>query len=271
MGYPVVISIAGSDNSGGAGIQADIKAACAFRTYMATVLTCVTAQNCDGLSGILYVGDDMLSEQLHKTFAQFPIPGAVKTGLMPNCGAIAMTAAFLKERNVRNVVVDPILSITAGGNKAGDANAVAAAYREHLMPIATLLTPNLPELYALAGLPPADGGSIPMDEIFGICRDMQRMYDAGAILVKGGHSRGAGVCDYLVTPDECAAFGHERIDSIHTHGTGCALSSAIACCLANDYGSTESIDRAITFVQEAIRLGAENPVCPKYGPLGYFR
>jgi hydroxymethylpyrimidine/phosphomethylpyrimidine kinase len=239
-----VLVIAGSDSGGGAGIQADVKTITALGAYAATAVTALTAQNTRGVQGVLPVPPDFLAWQIEAVLEDIGAD-AVKTGMLGDaatiervCDTLAARAAGLK------LVVDPVM-VAKGGARLLAADAVAVLKRR-LLPLATVLTPNLPEAEALAGM------AIP---------DLRAMRRAAAVLLtlgvptvllKGGHLPGETVIDLLATVDGVEEFAAPRIASRHTHGTGCTLASALAAGLAQGLGMRESVVRARVYVRAAI-------------------
>jgi len=260
---PVVLSIAGSDCSGGAGIQADIKTCEEFGVYCMTVVTAVTAQNPYGVAGVGYVGGDMLRKQLDSIGAS-AMPDAIKIGMLPCAEAVEIIADFLSKNKHRNIVIDTVVRATSGGNLTGNSRQTADAAIQRLFPMATLITPNIPELFYLTEQPECNDYAT-------AAHSLMRQSGANAVLVKGGHNGLSECHDILfVNGGKVSTFTSPRIQSEHTHGTGCTLSSAIACGLAEDYSLEESIARAKTFITESIKWGQRYRVFPHNGPLCHF-
>lgn len=263
----MILSIAGSDNSGGAGIQADIKTAALMHQYCATVVTAVTAQNAHGLRMAQYVGDEMLFAQL-ETILEEMRPDAVKVGMLPCESAIRIVGDFIERNGLKNVVVDPVVKATAGGGLA-EGYDIPLAYIRYLLPYTTLLTPNLDEATLLLGVAPCV-----MNDAKSLSSETEKfMARTGLknILIKGGHSQGNQCVDNLYCGDGSRyAFTAERVDSRHLHGTGCVLSSAIASLLADGRDLLKAISDAKHLLTEAIKKGAEHPVKQDYGPLYLF-
>lgn len=257
---PIVLSIAGSDNTGGAGIQADIKTCVACNVYPATVITAITAQNQKGLLSIKYVGDEMLEDQL-KTLYECLSPDAVKIGILPNVNAIRIIRDFLKDRNQKNIILDTVISASSGGYfSEKEIDQTIKAIKEDLFPLTSLITPNIPELIRIA-----DTGS---DDLTACIRKLFNKYQIKNILLKGGHKEGSECIDTLYESDgSITSYTSKRINSPHTHGTGCTLSTAIACGLAKGLSLCESISEAKNIVTNAILRGLKMPVYPEYGPI----
>lgn len=262
---PVVLSIAGSDSSGGAGIQADIRACMASGTYCATVVTALTAQNPAEVVSVEYVGDTMLRDQL-KAVLDTLRPDAVKIGMIPCVSAVEIIADTIARYQLANVVIDPVMSATSGGS-LNDGHHVSHAefiikLKDCLFPLSTLLTPNIPEYLKLFG------GYNPIDSD---CSKLLEQYNLNALLIKGGHSSGLICEDILYSRySSPVVFSSPRIDSPHTHGTGCTLSSAIASGLAKGLTLDESVGSAKELVTECIKKAALRPLYPDNSPLQYI-
>jgi hydroxymethylpyrimidine/phosphomethylpyrimidine kinase len=256
---PVVLTIAGSDSSAGAGIQADLKAISANGGYGASVLTAITAQNTRGVTGAAEVDLGLIRAQADAVFTDLRV-AAVKTGMLASVAVIETVAKVLRDYRPPYYVLDPVMvSKTGFPLLAPDA---VGALREMLLPVATLVTPNVHEAEALTGIPvrtPAEA------EAAG-----RRIVAAGAtaVLVKGGHLKERRATDVLVTPEGVRVFPGEPIDARHTHGTGCTYSAAIATQLALGRSLEEAIGRAKAYVTEAIRGGL--PIGQGIGPTDHF-
>jgi hydroxymethylpyrimidine/phosphomethylpyrimidine kinase len=239
-----VLIVAGSDSGGGAGIQADIKAVTAMAGFAATAITALTAQNTEGVHGVVPVEPAFIAQQIEVVLSDIGAD-ALKTGMLHSAEVIeTVAAAFRKHAPGTPLVVDPVM-IAKGGHRLllGDAE---AALRDRLLPMAALLTPNLPEAEVLAGFPVRSEA------------DMRRAAEhlAGlgpkAILMKGGHLEGDRVIDLLFHDGHFDRFEDARIRSRHTHGTGCTLASAVAAGLAQKMSLKDSVIRARAFVRAAI-------------------
>lgn len=257
----MVLCIAGSDCTAGAGIQADLKTCAALGVYAATAVTAVTAQNHRGLHAARYVGDVMLRAQLENV-AECMDVAAVKIGMVPCAEAARVIGSFLASAAPRHVVFDPVLAATAGGSLTGDTDATADAALRHILPHVDVLTPNEKELYRLARRPATD----PADAT---ARAFAARYGLRALLVTGGDAGGDVCTDTLWLDDREAPvqYSMPRIDSLHTHGTGCTLSSAITACLALGLSVTDAVAQAKRFTARAIENGASHPVMSEYGPV----
>ena len=224
MTTPVALTIAGSDSSGGAGIQADLKTFAALGVYGASVITALTAQNTQGVSGIHQVPAEFVTAQIDAVFSDLAI-GAVKVGMVAQRATIGAIAAGLARWSPNHVVLDPVMVATSGDRLLA-AEAVEAL-RTELIPRASLITPNLPEAAALLDEPVASSEAA-------IENQGRRLLSMGcrAVLIKGGHGQGDESIDYLVDARRTVALAAPRVATANTHGTGCSLSSAIAAGLA---------------------------------------
>jgi hydroxymethylpyrimidine/phosphomethylpyrimidine kinase len=257
---PRVLSIAGSDSGGGAGIQADVKTVTALGGYAATVITALTAQNTLGVTGVFAVDADFVSEQLRAVLDDVGAD-AIKTGMLFSARIIRRLAAELESRATSvPVVVDPVM-VAKGGARLLEEDATRALI-ERLVPLAALVTPNIPEAEVLTGL-----------RVRGV-DDLPRLADAlltlgpSAVLVKGGHLEGDEVVDLLRTADGAEhRFTGPRIHTRSTHGTGCTLSSAIATGLAEGLTLESSVARARRYVQRALETAPG--IGSGHGPLNH--
>lgn len=239
-----VLTIAGSDSSGGAGIQADIKAIAAQHLYAQSAITALTAQNTTGVYGVLEVPPEFVVRQIDVVFDDIR-PDAVKVGMVSSADIVEAIAETLRRRSAANIVVDPVMVATSGADLASDG--AVGALREQLMPLAAVITPNIPEAQVLSGRQihsPAD------QEL--AARAIARNLGVPA-LVKGGHGEN-DANDVLALPDGSLEwFRAQRIQNPNTHGTGCTLSSAIACGLAKGQGLSEAIYRAKCYLEGSLR------------------
>jgi hydroxymethylpyrimidine/phosphomethylpyrimidine kinase len=256
---PVVLTIAGSDSSAGAGIQADLKAVSANGGYGASVITAITAQNTRGVTAAVELDLDLIRAQADAVFDDLPV-AAVKTGMLASAAVIETVAKALRDHRPPHYVLDPVM-ISKTGFPLLRPEAVGAL-REALLPLATLLTPNVHEARALTGLPVRT-----LAEAEAAGRQLVAA-GAGAVLVKGGHLEERQATDVLVTPEGVRIFPGEHLEARHTHGTGCTYSAAIATQLAHGRSLEEAIARAKAYVTEAIRGGL--PVGQGIGPTDHF-
>jgi hydroxymethylpyrimidine/phosphomethylpyrimidine kinase len=245
MRIPRVLTIAGSDSGGGAGIQADLKTFSAFRVFGMTVITAVTAQNSLGVQAVENLSPAFVAQQLDSVLDDFGADAA-KCGMLSTAPIIEAVAEVLRQRPIVNLVVDPVMVAKSGAPLLRpDAR---RALVEHILPLALVVTPNLPEAGALTGFPVTDRESMEAAA--------RRIGDLGPrhVLVKGGHLDG-DPHDLLWDGHVFREFRGERIDSPNTHGTGCTLSAAIAAGLALGQSLTDSIARAKAYVTRAILEG----------------
>ena len=245
MLIPKALTIAGSDSGGGAGIQADLKTFSAFRVFGMSVITAVTAQNSLGVQGVENLPPAFVALQLHSVLSDFGA-GAAKCGMLSTAPIIEAVAATLADDPVEKLVVDPVMVA-----KAGDVLLQPDARQaliERVLPLALVVTPNLPEAESLAGIPVASRPD--MEEA------ARRIHRLGPryVLVKGGHLKGDAI-DLLWNGKAFTAFRAPRIDSGNTHGTGCTLSAAIAAGLARGQAIGDAIRDAKAYVTRAIREG----------------
>ncbi len=245
MTIPKALTIAGSDSSGGAGIQADLKTFSAFHVFGMSVLTALTAQNSLGVQAIHNVPAEFVAQQIDSVLSDLGTDSA-KTGMLSTGPIIRAVAAKLREYKVERLVVDPVMIAKSGDPLlAPDAR---SALLEEIFPLALVVTPNLPEASALAEMPVTD---LPAME-----EAARRIHRLGPqhVLVKGGHLKGDAV-DLLFDGRGFARFAAPRIESRNTHGTGCTLSSAIAAGLAKERPLVEAVRDAKAYVTRAIREG----------------
>ena len=236
------LTIAGSDSSGGAGIQADLKTMTANGVYAMSAITALTAQNTTGVTDILESTPRFLSEQLDAIFTDI-CPDAVKIGMVSSAELITVIAAKLKEYKAENIVVDPVMVATSGA-KLLRSDAVEALCRE-LLPLAAVLTPNIPEAEILSGMTITDAAGMEA-----AARLISEKYGC-AVLCKGGHK--VNDADDLLWREGAGKWFHgKRIDNPNTHGTGCTLSSAIASNLAKGYDLDASVERAKAYISGAL-------------------
>jgi hydroxymethylpyrimidine/phosphomethylpyrimidine kinase len=262
MTIPIALTIAGSDSSGGAGIQADLKTFAAFGVYGASVITALTAQNTEGVSAIHQVPSDFVAAQLDAVFADLDVR-AVKVGMVAHRAAIEAIVAGLKRWSPRNLVVDPVMVATSGDRLlAPDA---IEALRGKLVPRACIITPNLPEAAALLDEPMASSAA----DIESQGRRLLA-FGCGAVLIKGGHGQGTESIDYLVREGGVIALPAPRIATKNTHGTGCSLSSAIAAGLAKGHDLETAVRNAKTWISPAIAAADLLAVGRGHGPIHHF-
>jgi hydroxymethylpyrimidine kinase/phosphomethylpyrimidine kinase len=240
---PVVLTVAGFDPSGGAGIVADVKTITAFGCFAAAAVTSLTYQNTTGVFGASHQTAEAVRAQVLPVVEDFRVAGA-KTGMLPTREVIAEVARLFREAELPAPVVDPVVRSTSGYDLI-DAAALDALKRE-LLPVARVVTPNIPEAERITGMSIRDRGA--MAEAARAIRAM----GARAVLVKGGHLEGRAL-DVLDEEGEVTYFDAERVETTSTHGTGCTLAAAIASCLARGRNVADSVALAKRYVTEAIR------------------
>lgn len=259
----VVLSIAGSDSSGGAGIQADIKTGAAFGVHVATAITAITAQNSQGVQAIYPLTPEQVQAQVRSVVSALPV-AAVKVGMLANEALLCAVAEILDTLDVPKII-DPVLGATSGSSlMAGDS--VAALYRKWLLPRATLLTPNLPEAAQLLDTELADSYETMEQQAL-----MLQALGAEAVLLKGGHaSHLALAVDYLACADSLQPFSSPRQATSHTHGGGCTLATAIAAGMAQGLSLEQSVAAAKTYIQGAICHSERLHLAETNGPIHHF-
>ncbi len=260
--YRTVLSIAGSDSIGGAGIQADLKTFSALGVYGMTAITALTAQNTQSVLHIMPASEQNLQLQLDAVFTDV-VPDAVKIGMLHNEALIEVVIKAIDRYRPRNIVLDPVMISTSGCALLSPTS--VDLLKNELMPRCNIVTPNLLEAQALAGHK---------------ITDIQSLYAAGeeltklcaAVLIKGGHSEGNDVSDYLFeVGKECPeCYTIRRVDTVNTHGTGCTLSSAIAANLALGYDLHTSVARAKDYISKAISEGADVAFGLNNGPVNHL-
>ncbi|MCF8382895.1 MAG: bifunctional hydroxymethylpyrimidine kinase/phosphomethylpyrimidine kinase [Chlorobium sp.] len=259
MRYKTVLTIAGSDGSGGAGIQADLKTFAALDCYGVSVITAVTAQNTLGVADCFEMPVSNIKVQLETILGDIPVD-AVKIGMLGSVAIIRTVAGMLKKIEAP-VVLDTVLQ-SSSGRELLKRNALPVLIEE-LFPLARLITPNIPESALLLGekrLPSTE------KEIEQTARMLQQM-GASSVLVKGGHQKGDRCSDCLISNNRISWFSTEKITTRNTHGTGCTLSSAVAAFLAGGMPLESAVEKAKAYTFEAIRAGAAFQLGKGSGPL----
>lgn len=236
------LTIAGSDSSGGAGIQADLKTMTVNGVYAMSVITALTAQNTQGVMSIFDVDPDFVKDQMDAVFTDI-YPDAVKIGMVSDASVIEVIAQKLKDYKAKNIVLDPVMVSTSGAKLLKD-DAIDSLTSK-LIPLADIITPNIPEAEILANMDIKNE-----DQIKKAASLIGDKFDC-KVLLKGGHSIN-DANDYLYSNGDFKLFKGERIDNNNTHGTGCTLSSAIASYLASGYEMTEAISKAKTYISRAL-------------------
>ncbi len=259
---PIALTIAGSDSSGGAGIQADLKTFSALGVYGASAIAALTAQNTQGVTGIHEVPAEFVAAQIDAVLSDLDV-AAVKIGMVGSHGVIEAIADRMTHWQAKNVVVDPVMIATSGARLL--AEEAVDALRTKLIPLASITTPNLPEAAELLGEPLATTESAIIDQGQRILR-----FGVPAVLIKGGHGEGPESIDYLITASEVARFAAGRVMTKNTHGTGCSLSSAIAAGLAKGEALGTAVQHAKDFVSAAIAAADRLQVGHQHGPIHHF-
>ncbi|MGI9627252.1 MAG: bifunctional hydroxymethylpyrimidine kinase/phosphomethylpyrimidine kinase [Longimicrobiales bacterium] len=257
---PVALTIAGSDSGGGAGVQADLKTFHQWGVFGTSAITAITAQDTTGVHGIHPVPTDVIKGQIRCVAADL-CPAAIKTGMLATAEVVSAVAASIRDCGLMNYVLDPVMVATSG-DVLLEPRATATVIEE-LTPLADVITPNWPEAALLTGGTYDPG-------VDGLLEAAHALVEAGAkaALVKGGHIPGPEVVDLLFDGREHWVFRNPRIDTVHTHGTGCTLSAALAAGLAHGLELPEAAEQSIRFVHRAV---AEAPGLGQgHGPLNHF-
>jgi hydroxymethylpyrimidine/phosphomethylpyrimidine kinase len=257
----IALTIAGSDSSGGAGIEADLKTFAALGVYGACVITAVTAQNTRGVFGIHEVPADFIAAQMDAVFSDLDV-GAVKIGMLANEAAIDAVAAALDRYRARNIVLDPVMVASSGASLLRPRAIVAL---RKLIGQARVLTPNLGEAAVLLDLPQARD-----ETVMQVQAQKLLALGAGAVLIKGGHLDGPESVDLLVENDSCLRLAAPRIETRNTHGTGCTLASAVAAGLAKGLALEPAVREAKAYVSAAIAAADRLKVGHGSGPVHHF-
>jgi hydroxymethylpyrimidine/phosphomethylpyrimidine kinase len=267
-----VLTIAGSDSGGGAGLQADLKVMTSLGAYGMTVVTAITAQNTLGVNKIQGIDLDVIEAQIDAVVSDIGVD-AVKIGMLSSPEIVYCVAAALRRHAINTIVLDPVLRATSGASLGGDAT--AHAMREVLFPLATVITPNMEEASILLGRP-----IVEPDEFEQAARDLLQMGPA-AVLIKGGHLdvKHTQLMDFLMwrASDEDGnpiieqqKLLHYRVNTLNTHGTGCSLSSAIACYLAQGHTLKHAVAKAIAYVEAGLEAGVYLSIGAGPGPLWHM-
>ncbi len=254
----IVASIAGSDPTGGAGLQGDLKTFAAHGVVGTAIVSAVTVQNHEGVRAVFAIPPDVVAAQLEALLDQV-VPRAIKTGMLHSAETVSAVAEVLSRRPIPLLVVDPVLKASAGGALAS--TSLPAALSSRLLPLAALVTPNLDEIGALLGRTVVEA------EAAGAAVELFRRLDGPAVLVKGGHGRGAESIDVLVTAHGVVSLAAPRIATSHGHGTGCALSASIATRLARGDRLEDAVRGAKAYVHRA--LLAAKPLGSGRGPVAH--
>lgn len=251
----IALTIAGSDPSGGAGIQADLKTFSQLRVYGMAVIAALTAQNTRGVFRVAEIDPDLLERQLDAVLSDIT-PDSTKTGMLLSSQTVELVAEKIHQYRVRNVVVDPVM-VSTSGTCLSTSDAIQTA-RRRLVPLAYLITPNLDEARELTGKP--------IDNIEDMEEAALRIHEMGAanVLIKGGHGRGEEITDLLFDGKDFLHLRRARVETRHTHGTGCVLSAAITAHLALGQSLQQAVRLGTDLVTKAIRNGL--PIGSGIGP-----
>ena len=260
---PIVLTIAGSDSGGGAGIQADIKAMSATGSFACSVITAITSQNTQGVSAIFPIPLDHVASQLDAVFSDLNVV-AVKVGMLADSNIIKVVADKIKQYQPKHLVIDPVMVATSG-DLLLEQSAISTL-KEALIPLADIITPNLPEGAALTGKPVPESEADMQDMV-----EELRALGAKAVLLKGGHlEQDENSNDLLILPTSTALISAKRFPTKNTHGTGCTLSSAIASYLAQGNELTQSVELGKRYISEAIAHADQLNVGQGHGPVNHF-
>lgn len=253
-----LLIIAGSDSGGGAGIQADIRTAHAHGVYPTTAITALTAQNTQGVLGIYDVTANFVAAQINAVLEDIGAD-AIKIGMLNNSAVVSAIEAELAGKDIP-IVLDTVM-VAKGGAPLLRENAVNSL-KAKLIPLASIVTPNLPEAEILAGIKIKK-----LDDMIQAGKNILN-YGCHSVLIKGGHLRGNVVYDVVVTRKKFEVFSHEKINSKNTHGTGCTMSTSIACHLANGKDVFTAVDKAREFIIKAIKTAPK--IGHGHGPVNHF-
>jgi len=260
---PIVLTIAGSDSGGGAGIQADIKAMSATGSFACSVITAITSQNTQGVSAIFPIPLDHVSSQLDAVFSDLNV-AAVKVGMLADSSIIKVVADKVKQFQPKHLVIDPVMVATSG-DLLLEQSAISTL-KEELIPLADIITPNLPEGAALTGKPVPESEADMQDMV-----EELRALGAKAVLLKGGHlEQDENSNDLMILPTSTTLISAKRFPTKNTHGTGCTLSSAIASYLAQGNDLTQAVELGKRYISEAIAHADQLDVGQGHGPVNHF-
>lgn len=261
--YKRVLTIAGSDSGGGAGIQADIKAISAMGCYAASAITAVTVQNTLGVEGVHPIPLDILAGQIDAVLSDIGAD-AVKIGMLHSAEVVEVVAEALQRHQIRNIVLDPVM-VSTSGHRLIEESAINSL-KSLLLPMARVITPNIPEAEILAGTKITSG-----NQLAEVARTLS-CDGKVSVLLKAGHLQEDILTDVLYNAEErsIVTLPSPRIDSPNTHGTGCTLSSALAAALAQGLTLTKATTQAKEYLTEALRSGAEYTIGHGHGPVNHF-
>lgn len=261
--YNTVLSIAGSDSSGGAGIQADIKTISALDCYAATVITALTAQNTQGVQAIQTLPPQFITQQAESVFTDLNI-NAVKIGMLHDADVIDSVSKIIQSYQPEHVILDPVM-IAQDGSTLLKPETIKHL-KTTLLPLATIITPNIPEAIQLSQQ------KISHHSDMEHCARTIGQYAKTNVLLKGGHHKQESADDvfYCYQLDSCSWYSSPWVDTHNTHGTGCTLSSAIAALLAKDFSLPAAIQQAKHYITQALKSGANYRLGTGHGPVHHF-
>ncbi|GLQ72612.1 bifunctional hydroxymethylpyrimidine kinase/phosphomethylpyrimidine kinase [Vibrio penaeicida] len=260
---PIVLTIAGSDSGGGAGIQADIKAISATGSFACSAITAITSQNTCGVSAIFPIPLDHVASQLDAVFSDLNVI-AVKVGMLADSGIIKVVADKIKQYQPKHLVVDPVMVATSGDLLLEES--AISTLKTELLPLADVITPNLPEGATLTGSPVPTTSS-EMDQMV----EKLRALGCSSVLLKGGHLESDNDSnDLLIFAESVETLSAKRVDTKNTHGTGCTLSSAIASYLAQGHDLISATTLAKSYISQAIKHSDELDIGKGHGPVHHF-
>jgi hydroxymethylpyrimidine/phosphomethylpyrimidine kinase len=263
MKYNTVLTIAGSDSGGGAGIQADIKAISAMGCFASSAITAITAQNTLGVDAVHPVPLDILAAQIDAVLSDIGTD-AIKIGMLHSAEVVSLVADKIEQYGITNVVLDPVM-VSTSGHKLIEENAIEIM-KNRLIPLARVITPNLPEAEILSGC------TITAQQEFPQIATLLSHNNSTSVLLKAGHLNGDTLTDYFYNAEDgsMTLLPSKRVDTRNTHGTGCTLSSALAAALARGESLTEAAISAKRYIEQAIITGAKYDIGHGHGPVNHF-
>lgn len=263
MKYNTVLTIAGSDSGGGAGIQADIKAISAMGCFASSAITAITAQNTLGVDAVHPVPLDILAAQIDAVLSDIGTD-AIKIGMLHSAEVVSLVADKIEQYGITNVVLDPVM-VSTSGHKLIEDNAIEIM-KNRLIPLARVITPNIPEAEILSGC------TITAQQEFPQIATLLSHNNSTSVLLKAGHLNGDTLTDYFYNAEDgsMTLLPSKRVDTRNTHGTGCTLSSALAAALARGESLTEAAISAKRYIEQAIITGAKYDIGHGHGPVNHF-
>lgn len=261
--YPTVLTIAGSDSGGGAGIQADIKAISAMGCYAASAITAITVQNTVGVQAVHPVPLDILAGQIDAVLSDIGAD-AIKIGMLHSAEVVNLVAEKIEQYGIKNVVLDPVM-VSTSGHRLIEETAIDSL-KSRLMPLARVITPNIPEAEILCSK------KIASEKEFAEVAKILSLDNTVSVLLKAGHLTGETLVDYFYNAEDgsIALLPSKRVNTRNTHGTGCTLSSAFAAALAKGETLTKAAQSAKQYIQQAIISGAKYQIGKGHGPVNHF-